>query len=106
MVFDNLSDGGEDFDDDDIMLDLNDGAGESVKKAISRHNNAILHAVRRYGEFLITIMLDHTDLWADGDGEGQRKILEANGNIIVYINDFVVIEYKIGLDEFSFIRKS
>ena len=45
-------------------------------------------------------MLDHTDQWAEGEDEGQRKVVEANGSKLVYINNFVVTEYNIGMDEF------
>ena len=82
---DDQSDGGDGSHDEEAMHNFDEGAGPSIKKAINRHNNAIQHAVRKYGEFLTTIMLDRMDLWADGNAEGQREVAERNGNKLVYI---------------------
>ena len=95
---DSLSDGDDDFDDD--MQDIAGDARESVKQAVGRHNDAILNAIVCYGEALVTIMLGRAQLWANGNGEGQRRIAETDGNELVYINDFLVTEHQVGLGEF------
>ena len=90
----------EDFLDDEAPWNFDEGAGPSIKRAVNRHNNVVQHAVRKYGEFLITNMLDQLELWAEGTAEGQREVVERDGARLVYINGFIVTEYKIGMDEF------